>query len=398
MTRPRQATLTVLGAGVLAFGAAAPAAAIPAAGILEPTVLAIFDTDRPADVRFLEITGLASQERIAAIDVRPADGLLYGVGVTTGATDALRLYRIDGATGTATAIGAGGVSATTGAHYDVDFNPVPDRLRVINGGDANLRLNPNSGVLAGLDTSLSPAGTGTGALAYDRPDTDPATLTTAYVLRPDIDALALLGGIDSAPSPNGGVLTTVGGLGADVGATASFDIAADGTAFSVSGTRLSTVALTTGALTAKGTLPVPLDALAVGAPVTPPVPVTQPAPTTTMVTVTPPDKTAPGYLLQALATTRQATLRKGLTLRFACSERCTAKATLSLGKTTVGAASATPADPGNGKLKLKLSKTGAAKLKASLAKKPSVSVKLTLTLTDQARNARTVTKTFRAKR
>src|SRR4030095_15553796 len=59
-------------------------------------------------------------------------------------------------TGLATAVGATAFSpALSGTAFGFDFNPVPDRIRVVSTDTSNFRLNPNDGTVAGTDTSLS---------------------------------------------------------------------------------------------------------------------------------------------------------------------------------------------------------------------------------------------------
>ena len=220
------------------------------------------------------ITGLSPGERIVDLDFRPHTGQLFGVGITTGggAVDTLRLYRLDPGTGVATAITASGILVTAGPAYDMDFNPAVDRVRVVNAANENLRLNPTTGVRVDLpvtDTDLNPVGQYVDAVAYDRTFDHPRGLvvaTTLYGLSINSDTLVTIGGVDGAPSPNGGALTSVGPLGIDAAGDAGFDIDVDGTGYAtmnVGGTTgLYTIALATGAATLVGTvgdgnLPIP---------------------------------------------------------------------------------------------------------------------------------------------
>lgn len=75
------------------------------------------------------------------IDFRPLTRQLYGY---SDATD--QYYTIDVGTGLATAV-APATTTTTGAPLDIDFNPVPDRIRVVNADDQNLRVNPDTGAV-----------------------------------------------------------------------------------------------------------------------------------------------------------------------------------------------------------------------------------------------------------
>jgi hypothetical protein len=94
-----------------------------------------------------------------------------------------------------------------------DFNPRVDRIRVLAPNGANLRLNPNTGGLAGTDTNLSYASSNTvghapyiGTAAY----TNSATAVTGTTLY-DIDVTntnALLS-TQGQNTPNDGILTPV---------------------------------------------------------------------------------------------------------------------------------------------------------------------------------------------
>ena len=85
------------------------------------------------------ITGLNGGEQVLGIDVRPATGELYALGSTN------RLYTVNPMTGVATlkaVLTADPTDATdpfttlVGSDFGVDFNPVPDRFRVVS--DAGL--------------------------------------------------------------------------------------------------------------------------------------------------------------------------------------------------------------------------------------------------------------------
>jgi hypothetical protein len=264
----RRLALLVAGA---ALTTAAPASAEPAVGVLANAgnTLVTFDTASPGSYTSVRpITGLQAGERIVGVDFRSsapdAPGLkLNAVGVTqNGGADAARVYTIDAGTGAATLVSAAPVPFTDGDVYAIDFNPVADRIRVVNDGDANARLNPITGGLAATDTTLSPAGRAVNAIAYDRVDTDPATLTTLYGISATADSLVRIGGPDSIPSPNSGALTTIGALGVTADDVA-MDISPTGIAYAGLDSGLYTVNLTTGAATLVGATPAPLRGLAI---------------------------------------------------------------------------------------------------------------------------------------
>lgn len=218
------------------------------------------------------ISGLGANQVLRGIDFRPANGLLYGV-ATDGAT--AQLYTIDLFSAAATAVGssfsiADAAGATGSTRISIDFNPTVDRLRLISGDGINLRINPNTGAIAGTDTRLNfNAGSGTGTpfladIAYTNNFVG-ATTTTLYGYDYSNDNLVTVGGLNGTPSPNGGLVTSVGPSGF-VANTAStgFDISSvTGNAFVTLDTAsnvdsLYSVNLATGAHTLIGSTDVEL--------------------------------------------------------------------------------------------------------------------------------------------
>ncbi|MDP9142166.1 MAG: DUF4394 domain-containing protein [Pseudomonadota bacterium] len=160
------------------------------------------------------ITGLQGGENVIGIDVRPATGDLIAV------TDANRLYRIDTATGAAAsattlvaAMGDAFGGLTPATPTAIDFNPVVDRLRIVNSAEQNLRANVTTGQVL-TDGALNPAGN-VFAAAYNNSFSGTLT-TTLFNLDSATDSLLIQGSIGGAPtSPNSGTLATVGVLGVD---------------------------------------------------------------------------------------------------------------------------------------------------------------------------------------
>jgi hypothetical protein len=187
-----------------------------------------FDSATPGTIlKSVAISGLQADETLLGIARRPANGLLYGLGSTS------RLYTLDITTGLATAVGGAPFSpALTGTAFGFDFNPVTDRIRVVSTDTTNFRLNPNSGAVAATDTPLAYAAGDTGAglasrvvgSAYTNNFSGTA-VTTLYGIDSIRDVFVMQGGPNGAPSPNGGVLTTVGaGLGIDTSDLVGFDV------------------------------------------------------------------------------------------------------------------------------------------------------------------------------
>ena len=93
---------------------------------------------------------LTSGETLVGIDFRPANNLLYGLGVNA-TTDTATLYIISLQTGVATAVGpplALPFDLPSGG-YGFDFNSAVDRIRVTTETGLNFRLNPYNGHVAG---------------------------------------------------------------------------------------------------------------------------------------------------------------------------------------------------------------------------------------------------------
>jgi len=184
--------------------------------------LVSFDRATPGTIRTnVAVNGLLATENLVGIDVRPADGLLYGVGSSG------RLYTIDASTGAATvkstlapdaADATAPFAALDGASFGVDFNPVADRLRVVSNTGQNLRINVDNG-----------ATTTDGAINGGAANT--AITASAYTNSFAGTGSTTLYGIDSANSalyaqnpPNNGTLASRVALGVTIGAANGFDI------------------------------------------------------------------------------------------------------------------------------------------------------------------------------
>ncbi len=136
----------------------------------------------------IAVTGLNAGETLVDIDMRPQNGLLYGLAINASA-DTGTLYLINPQTGTATAVGTAGQITFVGvdlpdpatASYGFDFNPTVDRARVVTSTGLNFRINPNNGAPIGPDGQLNGATTTVDGAAYTN-NTPNATATTLYTL------------------------------------------------------------------------------------------------------------------------------------------------------------------------------------------------------------------------
>ncbi len=187
-------------------------------GALRPSVL----------LSSVPITGMQPGEDLVALDFRPANAQLVGLGSTS------RLYLLDRVTGVATPIGSAAFGTPlSGSKFGIDFNPTVDRLRIHSNSGQNLRANPDTGALAAVDAPLAYAAGDphAGAQPYiaENAYTNSfagATTTTLFAIDSSVDALVMVN------PPNAGTLITVGALGLDTSGLVGFDIAGnDGTAY-----------------------------------------------------------------------------------------------------------------------------------------------------------------------
>lgn len=129
--------------------------------------------------------------------------------------------------------------AVDGTEVGFDFNPSVDRIRIVTNNKQNLRVHPDTGVLAGMDTPLAYAATDanraampviTGS-AYTN-NVPGGTPTTLYGIDSMGNALVTQGSVNAMPvTPNTGMLFTVGALNVNTSLTVGFDISATGDAF-----------------------------------------------------------------------------------------------------------------------------------------------------------------------
>jgi hypothetical protein len=389
----------------LAAAVPSPASAEPAVALLPGNALATFDTTTPQTTTTVAISGLGANETVSGIDVRPADGLLYGVTATTSsaANSVLKTYRIDPVTGVATLIGA--TAAALAGAGDVatglDFNPVVDRIRYVNTNDENARLTPTTGALAANDTDLTPAATSDIiATAYDR-DVAGATLSTLFAIDRDSSRLALIGGVDGTPSPNGGVVTDfAGGLGFTLSPSSDggFDVSATGTAVAAltpasdGVTRLYTIDLATGAATVLGRLGAGSAVRGLAILPTPPSAPPPAAPA--------PDKTAPNVLVSVSARAKlSARTIQRIKITFSSNEGCAVTARLRVGKKTIATGNVALASPNVGSLRLRTSARQRREISRLHRKRaPRRRATLALTFTDAAGNTRRMTRRMTLRR
>lgn len=190
-------------------------------------------TSRPGGTpSTVAVSGLTEGTTLVGIDVRPATGVLYGLG-----SDG-QLYGVNKNTGITTKVGAPIPAFDAAPGVGFDFNPAADRLR-ITVGNQNFRIQPDTGAVLGE----GPAGSNTpGTLQYVPGDMfegrTPAASAAAYTNSTrglPLPATTALFDIDTGTDAvvqqnpaNDGNLTTKGQLLLDATEVNGFDVSPDG--------------------------------------------------------------------------------------------------------------------------------------------------------------------------
>jgi hypothetical protein len=239
------ASIALLGA----IGTAESASAQAIVALVGDNTLAMID---PASRKVTASMPVKGVGKLAGIDVRPADGMLYGV------TDNGWIVTIDTKTGAATQKAELSTKLPAGVTATVDFNPVADRLRLMGSDGTNLRVNVDDGK-ATVDGSLKFAetdmhkGEKPNVVAGAYSNSVKGTKETALY---DIDAT--IGGLLKQAPPNDGVLNAIGKLGIKVSGPIAFNIVATGegqnAAWLASGGSLYSVDLASGKATPAGAI------------------------------------------------------------------------------------------------------------------------------------------------
>lgn len=219
--------------------------------------LVTFNSNAPGTLMSNIPINLNPGEDVLGIDFRPVNSQLYGV-VSNGTTS--RVVIINPATGNVTSVGGGftAPSLPLAGFYDIDFNPVADQIRLVSGTGQNIRIDPISGQVVGIDTNLNYVSGGgipfIDEIAYSH-NVPGATQTTLYGSDANRGALVNIGGANGNPSPNGGQVTVVGTLGfPTIPPSSSLKISAGGQAFAGYNNTLLSVNLSNGQATPLGTM------------------------------------------------------------------------------------------------------------------------------------------------
>lgn len=217
-------------------------------GLTADNMLIRTDSDTRRAMPGVRIQG--ADGRVIAVDQRPANGMLYGV------TERGQIVTLDPATGRAIQVSRLNMPFEFGGRAVADFNPVPDRLRLMGMNGTNFRVNVETGEVA-RDGTLKH---GEGPLSGTQPrivagayinSMAGATATTLYTIDTLQNALNV-----QAP-PNDGVQAPRARIPAALPAGVAFDILTQGatnTAFLLTGTTLHTLNLADGAVTTLGAI------------------------------------------------------------------------------------------------------------------------------------------------
>ena len=216
---PRRLAVVAAGLAIALVGAGSAEAGQPSKGggsdlkpgnrlavaLTNQNQLVTFKVRKPDQLLSIRsIRGLPSGVSLVGIDYRPRTGDLYGVG-----SDSV-VYRVNPQTGIVIAenVDAMGMPipftpGLNGMSFGLDFNPVPDAIRVVSDVAQNLRLAPDAGTVLGVDGTLNPGMPQVAGAAYTNSSfsaTRP-TATQLYVIDYKQDQVFLQN------PPNNGTLT-----------------------------------------------------------------------------------------------------------------------------------------------------------------------------------------------
>jgi hypothetical protein len=242
-------TLLASFALVGAFGAIDAASAQSIVALVGDNTIAVID---PASRKVTASWSVKGVNKLAGIDVRPADGMLYGV------TDNGWIVTIDTKTGAATQKAELSTKLSNNATATVDFNPAADRLRLMGSDGTSLRVNVDDG-------KVTVDGTHKFADADANKGKTPKVIAGAYSNSVKGTKETTLYNIDATTwslvrqvPPNDGVLNTIGSLGIKASEPVAFNVVATGegqnAAWLVTGGSLYSVDLGTGKATQAGAI------------------------------------------------------------------------------------------------------------------------------------------------
>lgn len=230
------------------FGGSAQAGSI--IGLVEGKTIVVID---PATRKVTGTADIKGAGPILGLDVRPADGILYGV-----AADG-NIVTIDPKSGQAAIKSKLSEGWEQGVTTTFDFNPAADRLRLMSSNGTSLRINVDDGKATVDGSHKYKDGD---ANAGKTPKVVAGAYSNSLKEKPKATALynidATTGSLVVQAPPNDGVLNTIGALGVTVSGPVAFNIVAaaedKNDAWLVAGGALHSVDLKTGKATIVGTI------------------------------------------------------------------------------------------------------------------------------------------------
>jgi len=242
-------TIAIVGALTASFLTPVAANAASIVGLVDGKTLVMID---PASKKVTSMVALKGTPGLLGIDVRPADGMLYGVSKDG------NVVTIDVKNGQVTTKSKLSETLKDGVVATVDFNPVADRMRVMGSDGASLRVNVDDGKVT-VDGSHkfkdgdANAGKTPKVIAGAYSNSFKGTTATALY---NIDAAS--GALVTQAPPNDGVLNTIGSLGVTMNGAVAFNIVSSSAdkndAWLATGGNLYSVDLKTGKATMAGKL------------------------------------------------------------------------------------------------------------------------------------------------
>ncbi len=242
-------TLAIAGALAACFLTPVAANAASIVGLIDGKTLVMID---PASKKVTTTVALKGTPGLLGIDVRPADGMLYGVSKDG------NVVTIDARSGQVSTKSKLSETLKDGVVATVDFNPTADRLRVMGSDGTSHRINVDDGKVT-VDGSHkfkdgdANAGKTPKVIAGAYSNAFKGTTATALY---NIDATA--GVLVTQAPPNDGVLNTIGAFGMKIDGPVAFNIVSKSAdkndAWLVTGGNLYSVDLKTGKATMAGKL------------------------------------------------------------------------------------------------------------------------------------------------
>jgi hypothetical protein len=197
-----------------------PASNIALVGLGADSLLHLIRSGPPATTsEKIAVTQLRPGEVLLAIETDPVNRILYAV------SDQSLLYRIDLATGAATAVSQQSFTpAIEGRTVAFDFNTVDNTLRLMTEGGQNLRISPTTGQVVGQDAPINTDLYALNGAAYLPPVRGRSNM---YVLDTKSGNLMIMA------NPGNGIAQVVGHTGLILAGEGGFEIAPDFGAYAV---------------------------------------------------------------------------------------------------------------------------------------------------------------------